>query len=37
MLKIFMNTAFKFLIKETSDVEEVGEKWRVKWGIKHLK
>lgn len=32
-----MNTAFKFLIKETSDVEEVGEKQRVKWGIKHLK
>lgn len=36
MIDIFMNTAFKFLIKEMSEVEEVWEKQSGKWDIKHL-
>jgi len=37
MIDVFMNTAFKFLIQEIREVEEVGEKQRGKWGINHLK
>lgn len=36
MIDIFMNTAFKFLIKEMSEVEEVWEKQNGKWDIKYL-